>query len=171
MFLPALQVKIPPLALAHIYSIVIEDFAGVRSARSDCRKRLKAKAQRASTSSDHSTPRAETQPGDFQVGDFGPFPPPTIPFLLGDLILLRPAKGRADKMGLVKLALFSIMLARYLPESEATWARVLENEGIDWSQRVEASLKAKGDEDSSLDATGQALMLVLRSVDSRSRHS
>ena len=72
-------------------------------------------------------------------------------------------------MALVKLALMSVMLAQYSPESEETWGQVIEDEGEDWLERVDASLKAKGAEDAPVDPSGRALILILKSVKSRSK--
>ncbi|ORX35557.1 hypothetical protein BD324DRAFT_682335 [Kockovaella imperatae] len=98
MFLSILQPRTPHYVLAHIYTIALEELAGCRISRARSRKL-----------------RGSTDDFDYS---FGALAPPTVTFLLGDLLLLPPRPDQDNRMAVIKLALVGIMLGQY-PGAEA----------------------------------------------------
>ena len=135
-----LSKRIPWNVLAHLYTIVIEDVAGVRTAKSEERRLARKKRK-----PDPETLSAGVEEGDFQA-DFGVFPPPTVTYTCQ--ILAAPVKGdrKGDrtKLGAVaKWSLLSIMMAR-TAITDPTWQMALERQEDGWKERVKASFEISG---------------------------
>ena len=136
-FAQRLSKRIPWNILAHLYAIIIEDAAGVRTAKSEERKHARKKRK---LEPDALSVGAEE--GDFQI-TFGVFPPPTLTYTCH--ILATPVKGDRTKLGaFAKWSLLSTMIAKTSAKDPA-WQVALQRQEDGWKERVKACFEIKGD--------------------------
>ena len=147
-FLSSLSTPLPSYLLCHIYTVTLEDFAGVRAVRSEARRKRKTARQSLSMQD-----RSDGEESDLQEGrKWGAFPPPTIRYLVEELLLLRPpddathAVALAQKSIPLTLALLGLMMTDYPPEVEMSWRLTFEQLESSWETEIDKSLAPTDDD-------------------------
>lgn len=137
-----------PATVAHIYTIYLEDLGGTRASQVRARKR--------GTKGMSMEEIVALGPDLADGEEWGPLAPPSIGYLLHDLLLLTPAvslgskstgnsvekKGRDEamvRMDMVKSALLVLMLDLFEIEHEG-WTEVLQLGG-EWEEGIKGSME------------------------------